>query len=277
MFFVSPPFSIAICCKSFAVPNFLPHSIIFFQYESIEIDWRIGFSFLFGRFDLLLLLVFLLCVCTSRSITSRTFFCWKTHAHTSRVYTHTVGTICAGFLWIHMQQNKSELYIIAFWFPTPHAYIISSDPKILYSSAAFFVPLSLYCTCVSIESVCCFFSSRLVRLFWVLKFHCLIEFNGIRIFFSLSFAKKWQDCCSVVEGSKRREIIENAAVSKSKYGYTLCNYDVPSQSLHTDRQTHAISRSTPNRWCSAEVSMPIHEIDRWQKEWAKWTTAWEPK
>lgn len=42
------------------------------------------------------------------------------------------------------------------------------------------------------------------------------------------------------------------------YHHNQCN------AMHTDRQTHAICKSTPNRWCTAELSMPIHEIDRWQ-------------
>lgn len=109
----------------------------------------------------------------------------------------------------------------------------------------------LYCTCVSIELV--FFS--FIRLFCsknfcVLKFHCSIEFNGIRIFFFYihTLRKKVTRllfyCCvcifflfkassflsTSVSKTVKRRIIENAAVSRrirntqydGMYSYT-CN------------------------------------------------------
>lgn len=232
-FFTSPPSSYLL--KSFAVPNFLPHTIIFFQYESIEIDWRMGFFLSFSSVLYLLFVVaFFLYLCTSWSITSRTFYCCNTHTRTLPNYIYDLRRFSLNYI----QQNKSKttttkMYIIAFLvFNT--ACIVQSfecDPKILSIHQPHSLCYSLYCTCVSIELV--YFFRPFIRLSCVLKFHCLIEFNGIRIFL-FTHCKKSDKivlfyCCvlyvfffhsflfsSVLEDS-RREIIGNAAVSMRDY------------------------------------------------------------
>lgn len=172
--------------KSFAVPNFLPHTIIFFN-TSRNWNWLTNRFFFSRRFNLLFFSSLCEYVCTSWSITSwEPFVVIHTHIHT--IYLRSAQV----FSEFYMQQNKTKAKQSKTTTKCISLLLVSNTARthIFHPIQKYSIhqPHSLcailYCTCVSIELV--FFS--FIRLFCsknfcVLKFHCSIEFNGIRIFF----------------------------------------------------------------------------------------------